>query len=82
LGYVTFLILFATGLAQVNLLLGILLNIPAYIDGTLQALNIRQSNNGRRLVTGLLSGIGQVMAYCWFFLLGLEMARHFLGIGG
>jgi uncharacterized membrane protein len=82
LGYATFLILFAAGLAQANIALGILLNVPAYIDGTIQALDIRQSNNARRLVTGLFSGIGQVMAYSWFFLLGLRLLHQYLGIGG
>ncbi|HEX7591282.1 MAG TPA: DUF2085 domain-containing protein [Candidatus Limnocylindrales bacterium] len=80
LGYAAFLVLFVTGLAQANLALGILLNVPAYIDGTVQALGIRQSNNKRRLVTGLLSGTGQVMAYNWFFLIGLQIARRSLGV--
>jgi uncharacterized membrane protein len=82
IGYAIFLVLFVAGFAQPNLALGILLNIPAYIDGTVQALDIRQSNNKRRLVTGVMSGIGQVMAYGWFFLFAWQVARPFLGIHG
>jgi uncharacterized membrane protein len=80
LGYAIFAVLFVTGLAQANLALGILLNVPAYIDGTVQALDIRQSNNKRRLATGVMSGIGQVMAYIWLFLLAWQIARRFLGL--
>jgi uncharacterized membrane protein len=81
-GYAAILMLFATGLAQANLLLGVILNIPACIDGTIQALDIRQSNNLRRVLTGIPCGMGQVLAYSWFFVMGLQILRNVLGIAG
>ncbi|HEX7491967.1 MAG TPA: DUF2085 domain-containing protein [Candidatus Limnocylindrales bacterium] len=80
LGYAVFVVLFVSGFAQANLAIGVLLNVPAYIDGTVQALDIRQSNNKRRLVTGVMSGVGQVMAYGWCFQLAWQVARQLLGI--
>ena len=38
--------------------LGILLCIPAIIDGITQAFHLRESNNNLRFITGLLGGIG------------------------
>jgi uncharacterized membrane protein len=81
LGYALFLALVAAGAAQANLALGILLNVPAYLDGTVQALDIRQSNNPRRLVTGVMSGCGQVMAYTWVLITALQLASRILKVG-
>jgi len=34
--------------------------MPAYVDGISQALDMRKSNNKLRVLTGGLSGVGQV----------------------
>jgi uncharacterized membrane protein len=39
-------------------LFGVLLCVPAILDGTTQLLEFRQSNNFLRFVTGILGGIG------------------------
>jgi uncharacterized membrane protein len=44
----------------------LLLQIPALIDGGTQLLKLRESNNFLRLVTGISSGLGQVL-FIWFF---------------
>ena len=41
--------------------IGLLLGFPAFIDGCTQYFNLRKSNNGIRLITGLLGGIGIVI---------------------
>ncbi|PAV07972.1 DUF2085 domain-containing protein [Methanosphaera cuniculi] len=43
---------------QLYLYTAILLIIPCLVDGTTQALKLRESNNKLRLITGLLAGIG------------------------
>lgn len=43
--------------------ISIILLIPAGIDGTTQLLNIRESNNILRLITGLLGGLGLILLY-------------------
>lgn len=49
---------FIFGFIKISLLWTILMILPTYIDGIIQAyLNI-ESNNTRRFITGLLSGIG------------------------
>jgi len=40
------------------ILFGILLCVPAILDGTTQLFEIRQSNNILRFMTGILGGIG------------------------
>ena len=40
------------------LILAIILLVPAFLDGTTQLFQFRQSNNILRLITGLLGGIG------------------------
>ena len=40
------------------LILAIILLVPAFLDGTTQLFNFRESNNILRLITGLLGGIG------------------------
>jgi uncharacterized membrane protein len=44
-----------------SLLLGILLNLPMVVDGYTQLKKWRKSNHTLRIITGLLSGIGQSM---------------------
>lgn len=59
LGYLTY-PLFLFGMVSVGFWWSVALNIPAYIDGTTQAVGWRESNNALRLSTGILSGIGQI----------------------
>ncbi|MGO3707838.1 MAG: DUF2085 domain-containing protein [Mesonia hippocampi] len=57
LGYVV-LPLFIFGVIKIPLLWTILLIIPTYIDGAIQAYFNIESTNSRRFITGLMSGIG------------------------
>ena len=59
LGYLSF-PLYVLHIFTANIFIVLELNIPAYIDGLTQAANLRESNNTLRLITGLLSGIGQM----------------------
>ena len=43
---------------KISLLLTVLMIIPTYIDGAIQAYFNIESNNTRRFITGLMSGIG------------------------
>lgn len=43
--------------------ISIALLLPAGIDGTTQLLNMRESNNTLRLITGLLGGLGLILLY-------------------
>jgi len=49
--------LFIFGVIKIPLLWTILMIIPTYIDGTIQAYFNIESNNTRRFITGLMSGI-------------------------
>lgn len=51
---------FAFHLLSLSLLTCLLLQLPAYVDGTSQALGWRQSNNLLRFCTGWLCGWGQM----------------------
>lgn len=57
LGYVV-LPLFIFGVIKIPLLWTILLIVPTYIDGAVQAYFNIESTNSRRFITGLMSGIG------------------------
>jgi len=59
LGYLTF-PLYVLHIFAANIFISIALNIPAYIDGITQAASLRESNNALRVITGILSGIGQM----------------------
>ncbi len=53
-----------------SFLIGILLNVPAGIDGLSQYLGYRESNNILRLITGLLGGLGLaifLLAFKYYF---------------
>ena len=43
--------------------ISVILLLPASIDGTTQLLNMRESNNTLRLITGLLGGVGLILLY-------------------
>lgn len=58
-GYLAF-PLFLVQIIHMNIFTALALNIPAYIDGVIQAINLRESNNPLRFITGMLSGIGQM----------------------
>ena len=45
---------------QMKIWIAIVLVIPMTVDGTLQKLEIKESNNVRRFLTGLLAGLGLV----------------------
>jgi uncharacterized membrane protein len=51
---------FLFDLVSLPMWLGLLLSVPAGVDGVTQALGSRSSTNGLRLATGLMSGVGQV----------------------
>ena len=49
------------------LILFVLLNLPLIIDGTVQYLKLRESNNRFRVFTGILAGIGAGIAIYYLF---------------
>lgn len=49
---------FLFGIIKIPLLWTLLLIVPTYIDGAVQAYFNIESNNWRRFITGLMSGIG------------------------
>lgn len=57
LGYFAF-PLFLFGIVRIPLLWTILLILPTYLDGAIQAFFNLESTNFRRFVTGLMAGIG------------------------
>lgn len=61
LGYLTFFAFLFISLPLRAVWVGLLLNVPASLDGSSQALGWRESNNWLRLATGLASGIGQIV---------------------
>ncbi|MCH5586537.1 DUF2085 domain-containing protein [Shimazuella sp. AN120528] len=48
------------------LILGILFQLPMFIDGYTQLLKWRESNNTLRMITGFISGFGQCL-FIWFW---------------
>ena len=57
LGYLTF-PFFLFSIFSLNIWLTILLIIPTYLDGIIQLKYNKESNNYRRLMTGIMGGIG------------------------
>jgi len=49
---------FIIGLIRIPLLWSIIIILPTYIDGTIQAYTKYESNNTLRFITGFISGIG------------------------
>jgi uncharacterized membrane protein len=55
------------------IILGLLMLIPAFLDGFTQILNYRVSNNPLRFVTGIMGGLGLAIllkAIKWFIIMG------------
>ncbi|WP_051271893.1 DUF2085 domain-containing protein [Shimazuella kribbensis] len=48
------------------LILGILFQVPMFIDGYTQLRQWRESNNYLRVITGFISGIGQCL-FIWYW---------------
>ncbi|SHI78437.1 Uncharacterized membrane protein [Mesonia phycicola] len=59
LGYLSF-PLFLFGVVQIPLLFALLLIIPTYLDGFIQAYFNIESNNYRRFITGLVAGVASM----------------------
>lgn len=57
LGYLTF-PFFLFSVFSLNIWLTILLVIPTYLDGIIQLKYNKESNNYRRLLTGIMAGLG------------------------
>ncbi|WP_429469343.1 DUF2085 domain-containing protein [Neobacillus sp. B4I6] len=58
LGYLFFPFLLIAGI-HLSLWLGLLLNVPMVLDGWTQKRKYRMSNNVLRVITGIMSGLGQ-----------------------
>jgi len=52
---------------KIDLLYSFILVVPLIIDGSLQYINILQSNNIRRVMTGFLAGVGLTYIYHYAF---------------
>ncbi len=61
-----------------SFLLSLLLLIPMGIDWGLQYLTIITSTNLRRLITGILGGVGLTYLYIKFFLFIIKLVRDLL----
>ncbi|KAB1067545.1 DUF2085 domain-containing protein [Tamlana haliotis] len=51
---------FIFGLIEIPLIWSLLMVIPAYLDGAIQAYFDVESNNKRRFITGLITGVGSM----------------------
>lgn len=58
-GYLSFPI-FLFGITQIPFWITLLMILPTYIDGTIQAYWDLESTNSRRFITGIISGIGSM----------------------
>ena len=54
---------------KIDLIYAFVLVVPLAIDGGLQYIKILQSNNIRRVLTGVLAGFGLTYVYFYFFVL-------------
>ncbi|MDQ3194145.1 MAG: DUF2085 domain-containing protein, partial [Bacteroidota bacterium] len=59
LGYLSF-PFFTFDIIQISLAVTLVLTLPTFLDGLTQAYLNRESNNLLRLITGIMSGIGQM----------------------
>ena len=77
LGYFSF-PLFLFGLLSINLWLSLLLIIPTYLDGTIQAMSKRwESRNWIRASTGLAAGIGSMS---FLSIIGKSIGTFFINL--
>ena len=74
LGYLSMPLLFLD-FVYIDLWISILLVLPTYIDGTLQAMLNWESTNFRRVTTGFLAGIGTMSL---INIVGLKIAGYIL----
>ncbi|MDX1271836.1 DUF2085 domain-containing protein [Bizionia paragorgiae] len=74
LGYF-FMPIFALGFLKISLFWTIIMILPTYIDGTLQAFTNYESNNKLRFITGLISGIGTMSLIT---IIGVYIGRQIL----
>lgn len=61
--------------SSVPLYLGLMMQIPMLIDGITQTLKWRESTNPLRVVTGLLSGVGQSIVVVSFVMQIVSVLR-------
>ena len=64
--------LFLFGVFSFNIWITLLLIIPTYLDGMLQAFCNIDSNNTRRFITGLIAGIGTMSLVS---IVGIEIGK-------
>lgn len=75
LGHLSAIILFLMSY-RINIILSTIILLIMGLDWSLQYLNIKQSNNKRRFLTGFLGGFGLYNIYCFVLL----KIMHSLGI--
>lgn len=78
-GYASVLVFAVVGVPENGVALGVLLNLPAALDGASQALEWRRSNNALRLVTGMLCGVGQVLVVAGFATWSAQVVLRLIG---
>ena len=69
-------IAFAIIWGHLSLMVSLLLILPLAIDGSLQYITKRESTNNRRLVTGILAGVGTDFILYNIVILGLTHGRY------
>lgn len=76
-------IAFAVIWGHLSMLVSLLLIVPLAIDGGLQYVTKRESTNNRRMLTGILAGVGTDFILYNIVVLGIAHGRvvvqHFLG---
>jgi len=78
LGYLTF-PFFTFDVISLSLVVTLILIIPTFIDGLTQAYCNRESNNTLRLITGIMSGVGQMSIVAMIGKsMGFFIINHFL----
>lgn len=59
-----------------SIILSLLLILPLLIDGGIQYVIKKESTNTRRLVTGILAGVGTVFILCGIVVLGMSHGKY------
>ena len=67
--YYTCSLLFFMVYSDIVLIIAFLMTIPLIIDGLTQYLNLRESNNGLRFITGFAAGIGIAVVFSFIKIL-------------